>query len=783
MNTASHLGPGPESPGGFRLGDLRVFPAAGRIDGPGGTEQVDPKVMAVFELLARSAGELVTRDRLLESVWEGRVVSDDVVSRCIYQLRRHLARAGGRRSYRGLVKTLPKRGYLLEAGVQPLDEMPAAPRSKRMRARVIAAIVALATTAVAFWLNELAEPESSAATTGAATAAPTVAVLPFTDLSAEADHAWFTDGISEEIIGRLAAYRELRVIGRTSSFALRDSGYGSREISDLLGAQFLLEGSVRKHGESVRITAQLVDRDGVYLWGATFDRELREIFAIQREIAQVVATSILPRVATAAPASRQPDIEAYREYLIGKDLLARRTGLFFDKPVELFSRSIEIDPGFAEAYAARAVGLFFRSRTVDGHDEQMAQAWQDVETALSLDPELAEAYATKALLMERTDPSKVAEREALLTRALELDPTLPDAWNWLGGVRFQQERYAEAEQAVLQAARINPLAPVINVNLALNDARRGRVADATRRLERLLRIPQPSPMVYTDIVKIYAGSGRFGEALAAAKALVLSVSPSAGRAAWTFPLIDVYARLGMTEPALYWLERSRREASPSYFQHQLFVLFLARDVLGHDETLARFDEVLEGASLGLDQLSTERRANYGQLLALTDDHARAIALLESLLAVHDEIGSFEYDIEARHTLAWSLQQTGEPARAAAILRDVETHFNTRQRHGFLQFGDDLAPAALNALLLGDTQAAHRYLEQAVEAGWRGYHEIAGDPRWDTARAEPALRNLLTRMKADVDRQRAEIEAFEDHRAFVAQVDAVIAAGSGRERQP
>lgn len=166
-------------------------------------------------------------------------------------------------------------------------------------------------------------------------------MLPFTDLSAEADQAWFADGISEEIIGRLAAYRDLRVIGRTSSFALRDSGYGSREISDLLDAQFLLEGSVRKDGDALRISAQLVDREGVHLWGATFDRELREIFAIQREIAQVVAASILPQVAPAAPETRQPDIEAYREYLIGKDLLDRRTGMFFDQAPEHFSRAID----------------------------------------------------------------------------------------------------------------------------------------------------------------------------------------------------------------------------------------------------------------------------------------------------------------------------------------------------------------------------------------------------------------------------------------------------------
>ena len=119
--------------GGFRLGDLRVDPATGAISGPGGTEQVDPKVMQVLAALARSPGELVTRIQLLEGIWPGGVIYDDTLTQCVYQLRQHLVRAGGSNKYRRLIKTLPKRGYVLDSDVLPVAAMTSAGKSSIRR--------------------------------------------------------------------------------------------------------------------------------------------------------------------------------------------------------------------------------------------------------------------------------------------------------------------------------------------------------------------------------------------------------------------------------------------------------------------------------------------------------------------------------------------------------------------------------------------------------------------------------------------------------------------------
>ena len=176
MNHARPPEQEPESLGDFRLADLCVFPAAGRIEGPGGAEQVDPIVMAVFELLARNAGELVSRDVLLDSVWEGRIVSDDVISRCIYQLRRHLARAAGHRAHRKVTKTLPKRGYLLDAAILPIDQAPSTPVPTRLRGSLLAAAIVMlvAVVMVSWWLSQPAKIESESPL--ATTTKPTVAV-------------------------------------------------------------------------------------------------------------------------------------------------------------------------------------------------------------------------------------------------------------------------------------------------------------------------------------------------------------------------------------------------------------------------------------------------------------------------------------------------------------------------------------------------------------------------------------------------------------------------------
>jgi TolB-like protein/Tfp pilus assembly protein PilF len=607
-----------------------------------------------------------------------------------------------------------------------------------------------------------------------------VAVLPFASLSSDPEHEYFADGISEEILNRLSAFGELTVIARTSSFAFKDSGYDIARISGLLGAQYLLQGSVRRDGQQLRIAAQLVDQSGVQVWSNSFDRQLKSIFALQDEIAEAVATNIVPRIAPPAAEQRRPDVDAYHEYLIGRELMTRRMSAWWWRGPERFTRAIELDPRFADAYAARAICFVKGARWAEDHETQLAQAQQDIDSALVLDPANAQAYAAQALLNDTRDSMNHVENEALLRQALALDPNSVDALNWLAGTVNGQGRHAEAMEIYERAARIDPLAPAINANLALWDARSGRPEDAERRLQRLLDVPQPSGLIFSSLFELMFSSGRLVEALETAKRAVLHVSPPQGRAYGSYALTLSYATLGMTEPAEYWLARTEREW-PEVYQMHLYRATILGHLAGqrtYEEAVADIEAVLDFAGVSPESLNPENATAYGMLLALAGDHQRGQRVFEPVIdleVARQGLGGGVYrEADVRHALAWSYQQSGAPEMATALLELLAQDFRRRQAAGRLHLSDDLAEFALNTLLRGDTERALDLLAQAEAAGWRGYYAALQDPRWDAARAAPEFKAILARVKSDLDAQRAEVEAIDAEDNFIARLDAAIA---------
>lgn len=263
----------------FRLGDLRIDPVAGLIQGPGGVEHVDPKVMAVFAALAGRSGELLTREELLAQIWPGRVVTDYVLSRCIYRLRRHLVIAGGDGSLHDLIETLPKRGYRLNGKWQAEDAGAGITTANRSGFRRVTTVtVLILALAVAWWAGghmtgERIQPHRAGEL-------PVIAILPFTDLSAGNDQEYFAHGVSEELLGKLARIPSLRVIAGSSAFALKHPNVDIYPMAGDINITHVLEGSVRKSGDRVRISAQLINvADNQYLWSDTYERELDVIYS------------------------------------------------------------------------------------------------------------------------------------------------------------------------------------------------------------------------------------------------------------------------------------------------------------------------------------------------------------------------------------------------------------------------------------------------------------------------------------------------------------------------
>lgn len=326
----------------------------------------------------------------------------------------------------------------------------------------------------------VAEP-SAAAAEPAQTPGASVAILPFSDLSAAHDQGYFCDGLAEEILNALASIRGLRVASRTSSFRFRESAADAREIGRALSVSAIMEGSVRKVGDRVRITAQLIDAgNGYHLWSENFDRSLDDIFVIQEEIARSVARSL--RISLNADAldfeSKAPrDLRAYEYYLRGRQIQSLKSSDNWTKAPEMFRHAIGLDPDYAQAQAGLADSLaqllIWRIlKPEDALDEALAAA----KRALELAPELAEAHVARGNTLSLAGDNEGAV--AAFTRAIDLNQDLYEAHYYLGRHCFAQGVHARAIEEFEAAHRVRPdefqaLVLASNAADALHDSARG----------------------------------------------------------------------------------------------------------------------------------------------------------------------------------------------------------------------------------------------------------------------------------------------------------------------
>ena len=296
-----------------------------------------------------------------------------------------------------------------------------------------------------------------------------IAVLPFENLSDPHDE-YFSDGLSEELISALAQISELKVIGRSSSFRFKDRKEEPKTIGEKLGVSTLLEGTVRKQGNRVRIVAALTNAaDGIELWTRTFDRELKDIFAVQEEIAKAVAESLKVRLLGSDDRSAQRaapnSVEAHNAYLQGHFYFQRRNLEDYRKAVSYFDEAIRLDPNYALAYAERSEAWTFIGDLSPEQKEAWAAARKDAEKAVAVDPNLAEAHAALGWVRFFID-WKFAEGLSELKRAKELSPANPTANDLLARVIVYLGQLDEAERQARHAVELDPLSVTAQGNLA-----------------------------------------------------------------------------------------------------------------------------------------------------------------------------------------------------------------------------------------------------------------------------------------------------------------------------
>ena len=594
--------------------------------------------------------------------------------------------------------------------------------------------------------------------------ANSIAVLPFVNISNDPNNEAFCDGISVEILDRLGKLDELHVIGRTSSFSFKGSDYLIPRISNLLGVRYLLQGSVRKEDDQLRISVQLLDDTGAQRWSESFDQKLVDVFAIQTEIADVVAATIVPHIAPQPARTFEPDLVAYQHYLAGRELLYKRDMLGARAELE---KAIEVDPRFAEAYAELAIAKLIG---IAVGRELVEQAGKAIDVALALEPGLPRALAARGLLLgQQANPDWVAS-EAVLREALQMAPTMVDAMLWLANPISNQGREHEVLPLLERALKIDPLHATITAVVAKRYIDRGEVERGEQLLLRLVELPNPGKHAFTALRRHYYKTGELVKMNAIEKRLALT-----GLHYYNGLALN-YAVLGLSRPAAYWIEQTNR-----YFPDYVLRHYNRADLPmwrgEFVEAVRIIESTLAANNASLNELGQYFGYYYGFNQALAGEHALAIEKLDPLFGDPDNRwGRVEFQLDGSHALAWSYIASGTPEKARPILEAIEQWSDNERKAGVRQHDSFyLYMFAQNAVLLGDHDLALERFEQAIAAGWREYYIKHNDPRWAVLADNARYQTLMAEVKADVDRQRAEIESIDAKEDFPALLDRVRAS--------
>ena len=348
---------------------------------------------------------------------------------------------------------------------------------------------------------------------------PSIAVLPFANMSAGADQEYFSDGLAEEIINLLAQIAGIKVIARTSSFAFRGKEQDVRQIADSLNVAHILEGSVRRSGTRIRVTAQLiVAADGSHLWSERYDRELTDIFAVQDEIASAIAKVLRVKLSRdEAPQRYTPKMAAYEAYLKGNYLHTQVTPESLELARQCFEQASELDPAYGMAH----VGLG-HLRMIQGHfgrvspHESAAAARAEARRALQIDPSLAEAHALLGFIAAEHDLDwATAERHFSFPTAKQASSET--VRSLYGGFQFFRGNIEQAIQLAERAVEKDPLSVWARMNLHAFLQAAGRDAEALEQLQRVLELDQNQVVALVSMAMMYADRGELPEALKIAR--------------------------------------------------------------------------------------------------------------------------------------------------------------------------------------------------------------------------------------------------------------------------
>ena len=582
----------------------------------------------------------------------------------------------------------------------------------------------------------------AAATGSTAAGDKSIAVLAFEDLSPEGDQAYFADGLSEELLNVLAKVGDLKVAGRTSSFAFKGSNTDLREIGELLNVAHILEGSVRKSGNRIRVTAQLIKADdGFHLFSETYDRELDDIFAVQDEIAQKISDALLTEiVGTEAPEATETDTVAYDLFLKARQRIHTRDIFNLREANTMLDRVLEIDPIYAPALVQKALVTYLMSDALGAYGsipvaEAMPVARRNVEQALALDDTLAEAYALNGLLLDQEE--RYDEAIVSLERARHLNPTLSDAANWLSSAYASVGRRDDGRAVLEEVVTRDPTYGPAFSNLIVEYTRTSQFDAADALLSRVERIVGNNDEINMARGIIGVVSGDVADAARyLARGFQQNPDSSVNKMWYGFALqgladYETLANVGLSE------HRALAYAEQEYMER------VFAEVERFDPEVAYVPRAIAEIGLAL--------MNHGEV----ESYIRFI---------EENFGSAE-DLMARHPissgwgsaylplLAWAYREVGQ--------EDVAQKIIDESAREIAAYGSDVEgnwvysrSIARHAAITGDDEGALAALRRSVDSGLRQLTELDA-PLYDHLRDDQRFQAIRADLLETIDAERAK----------------------------
>ncbi len=660
----------------FEFAVFRVDTAQRRLFGPGGKPiELPSRAFDLLVYMVEHPGDLLDKSRLLKAIWPNTVVEEGNLTQCVFALRKAL---GDDVSEHRFVVTVPGRGYQFVAPVtQPQSAIaeaeagssPAVEKSGHRRLWLVSGFIALLLVPVGFFFWSRIAPQS-VRTPLADSATPAIAVLPFADLSPGNDMEYFADGLAEELINSLARAGNLRVIGRRSAFAFKGRDDDARTVGEKLKVGTILEGSVRKDGDRIRITTQLTrTSDGLTLWTQTYDRKLDDVLDVQdsiaREVASALEPSVIPERGTnrlQLEASRTRNPEAYNAYLRGVFFYQQRTTGGYLQARDEFMRAVELDPDFAIAHAwlARSYSTM-RGEGIGDVAKAKTLALAALDRALKLEPRIADIWWVNSQFFQGAN-APLSLRARAVERALAVEPGDTDAMVRLGDIYFHQGRRDEAFSFLHRAYVTDPLWDHAAVFLAYTSYmfRSDRelalklAAEVSKRSPNNPRIRAIESIVAKNEGRPLEWDRKTAEAVAAAPRDQMM----------QFYVASDYADLRIWDAALYHAKLAREVApdSAAGWQSAAHILLLSGDV--------------EGARKYVQEVTAVKPGDYQAILAqselqyFTGDCHGALRSLIAAQPTLDQPGPalrLMVEIDLVPILVWCQRQTGNTQRAMELV--------------------------------------------------------------------------------------------------------------------